>query len=100
VRDALRVSGQRPLRIAQKKQSSAVLGEAALPSVVATEGERLRSMAVDLVEGEHAVRVVTGRLQIAAEQTRRPQRVAGLHLMIGVSVRLGLRQESIACRDS
>ena len=100
VRDALRVSGQRPLRIAQKKQSSAVLGEAALPSVVATEGERLRSMAVDLVEGQRTVHVVTSRLQLAAENTRRPQRVARLHLVIDVALGLGLSQESIACRDS
>ncbi len=70
VRDALRVTGQRPFRIAQKKQSSAAGGEGALPSVVAAKGQRLRSMAIDLVESERAVDVVTIRLQIAAEQTR------------------------------
>ena len=100
VRDALRVTGQRPLRIAQKKQSSAAVGEGALPGVVAAKGQRLRSMPVDLVEGERAVHVVTSRLQIAAEQTRRPQRMARLHLVIGVAVRLGLRQERVAHRDS
>ena len=99
VRNALRVTGQRPLRIAQKKQSIAAVGEAALPGVVAAKGQRLRSMAVDLVEGERTVHMVTSRLQIAAEQTRRPQRMARLHLMIGVAVRLGLRQERVARRD-
>ena len=100
VRDTLRVTGQRPLRIAQKKQSSAAEGEGALPGVVAAEGQRLRSMAIDLVEGEPAVHMVTGRLEIAAEHTRRPQRMARLHLMIGIAVRLGLRQERVAHRDS
>jgi hypothetical protein len=76
------------------------LGEAALLSVVAAKGQRLRSMPANLVEGEHAVRVVTGRLQIAAEQTRCEQRMVRLHLMIGIAVRLGLRQERVACRDS
>ena len=96
VRDALRVSSQRPLRIAQKKQSGAADAEGALPGIVAAKGERLRSMAANLVEGEPAVHVVTGRLQIAAVQTRRPQRMARLQLVIGVTVRLGFRQERIA----
>ena len=76
------------------------MAEGALPGVVAAEGQRLRSVPPDLVEGEHAVRVVTGRLQIAAEYTRRPQRMARLHLVIGVALRLGLRQERVAHRDS
>jgi hypothetical protein len=67
---------------------------------VAAEGQRLTSVAVDLVECERAVHVVTSGLQIAAENTRRPQRVARLQLVIGVAVRLGLRQERVACRDS
>src|ERR1700722_3269707 len=55
-------------------------------------------MAVDLVEGEPAIYMVAGRLQIALVQTRRPQRMARLHLVIGVSVRLSLRQECVAHR--
>jgi hypothetical protein len=70
VRDALRVTGERPFRIAQKKQSSAGGGEGALPGVATAKGEYLRSMAVDLVEGEHALDVVIVPLQIAAEHTR------------------------------
>jgi hypothetical protein len=58
---------------------------------VAAKGQRLRSMAVDLVECERAVHVVTSRLQIAAENTRRPQRMARLHLVIDVALGLGLR---------
>ena len=100
VRHALRVTGQRALRIAQKKQSIGAVAEAALPGVVAAKGQRLRSMAIDLVEGEHAVHVVTSRLQIAAVYTRRPQSMARLHLVIGVAVRLGLRQERIAHHHS
>ena len=56
-------------------------------------------MPADLVEGERAVHVVTIRLEVAAEQTRRPQRMVRLHLMIGIAVRLGLRQERVAHRD-
>jgi hypothetical protein len=100
VRDALRVTGQRPLWIALKKQSIAAGAEAALPRVVTAEGERLGSMPADLVEGEPAVHVVTTRFQITAVYTRRPQRMVRLHLMIGVAVRFCLRQESIAHRES
>ena len=92
--------GQRPFRITQKKQSIAAAAEGALSGVVAAKGQRLRSMPTDLVEGQRAVHVVTTRFQIAAENTRRPQRMARLHLVIGVSVRFGLRQERIAHRES
>jgi hypothetical protein len=70
VRDGLRVTGQRPLRIAQKKESSAAVGEAALPGVVAAKGQGLRSVPVHLVEGERALHVITDRVQIAAEYRR------------------------------
>ena len=70
MRNALRVTGQRLFWIAEKKQSRAAGGEGALPSVVAAKGQRLRPMAIDLVEGERAVDVVTIRLQIAAEHAR------------------------------
>ncbi len=87
MRDALRVTGQRRVRIAQEKQSAAAVHEAALPGVVAPKNQRLTSMAVDLVERERAVYVATTRLQITAVYTRRPQRMARLHLVIGVAVR-------------
>ena len=48
-------------------------------------------MPANLIKGKHAVRMVTSRLQIAAEQTRRPQRVTRLHLVIDVALGLGLR---------
>ena len=70
VRDALRVTGERPLRIAQKKKSIAALGEAALPGVVAAKGERLLSVPADLVEGQRAVHVVKTRFQITTIYTR------------------------------
>ena len=70
VRDALRVTGQRSFRIAQKKQNSAAGGEGALPSVVAAKGERLCSVPLDLVESEQAVGVLTMGLQIPLEQRR------------------------------
>jgi hypothetical protein len=70
MRDALGVTDQRPVRIAQKKQSTAALGEAALPGVVAAKGQGLRSVPVRLVKGERPVHVIADPLQIAAEQTR------------------------------
>ena len=100
MRDTLRVAGQRPVRVTHKKKGIAAVGESALPGVVAAKGERLRSMPADLVEGQRTVHMVTSRFQITAEQTRRPQRMARLHLMIGVAVRLGLRQKRVAHRDS
>ena len=99
MRDALRVTGQRKLRIAEKKQSLGADDEAALPGVVAAKGQRLRSMEPDLLESQRTVHMVTSSFQITAEQTRRPQRMARLHLVIGVAVGLGLRQERIAHRD-
>ena len=95
VRDTLRVGSQRPLRMTQKKQSIAALGEAALPaswpprSAPAFHGGRSR-------RGEHMVHVVAGRFQITAEQTRCGQRMARLHLMIDIALGFGLRQESVA----
>jgi hypothetical protein len=62
VRDTLRVAGQRPVRVTHKKKGIAAVGESALPGVVAAKGERLRSVAVDLVEGESAIYMVTGCL--------------------------------------
>jgi hypothetical protein len=76
------------------------LSQAAFPGVVATEGERLRSMPADLVEGQRTVDVLTPRFQIAVVYKRRPQRMSRLHLVIGVAVRLGLPQERVARRDS
>ena len=99
MRDALRVTRQRTLRIAQKKQSIGAVEEAALSGVVAAKGQRLRSMAAGLVEGQPAVCVVTACLQIAAKQMRRPQSMARLHLEIGIAVRLSLSQERVAHRD-
>ncbi|HZZ21623.1 MAG TPA: hypothetical protein VFE60_03160, partial [Roseiarcus sp.] len=87
VRDALRATGQRTLRITQKKQSTAAGGEGAFQGVVAAKGQRLRSMPADLVEGECAVHVVTTCFQITAVYARRPQRMVRLQLVIGVAVR-------------
>jgi hypothetical protein len=57
-------------------------------------------MAIDLVEGKRAVYMARICLEVAAKQTGRPQRMARLHLMTGVAVRLGLRQERVPYRDS